>query len=117
MPMSVQGLYSPQSFLLFEAEHEGRPPEHVSKHYAKGAMQHLVPILTEALAKQEEGDDDDEWNPAKAASVCLMLLAQCVGDDVVAAILPFITLNIAHESWRYRDAAIMAFGKPLGHSV
>ncbi|VDM39749.1 unnamed protein product [Toxocara canis] len=95
-----------------EAQEQGRTPEQVSKHYAKGALPHLIPILTETLAKQEETDDDD-WNPAKAAGVCIMLLAQCTGDSIVAPILPFIQQHFKNPNWRYREAAIMAFGSIL----
>uniref|UniRef100_A0A4W4GEK0 Importin N-terminal domain-containing protein n=1 Tax=Electrophorus electricus TaxID=8005 RepID=A0A4W4GEK0_ELEEL len=96
-----------------EASEQGRPPEHTSKFYAKGALQYLVPILTQTLTKQDENDDDDDWNPCKAAGVCLMLLATCCEDDVVPHVLPFIKENIKHPDWRYRDASVMAFGSIL----
>lgn len=35
-----------------QASEQGRPPEHNSKFYAKGALQYLVPILTQTLTKQ-----------------------------------------------------------------
>lgn len=98
---------------LSEAHEQGRPPERTAMHYAKGALQYLVPILLVTLTKQEEFDDDDEWNPCKAAGVCLMLLATCCEDDIVKHVLPFVTSNIHHEDWRYRDAAVMAFGSIL----
>lgn len=62
---------------------------------------------------QDENDDDDDWNPCKAAGVCLMLLATCCEDDVVPHVLPFIKENIKQSDWRYRDASIMAFGSIL----
>lgn len=62
---------------------------------------------------QEEFDDDDEWNPCKAAGVCLMLMATCCEDDVVAYVLPFVQSNIRNADWRFRDAAVMAFGMYL----
>ncbi|ESN99747.1 hypothetical protein HELRODRAFT_101408 [Helobdella robusta] len=96
-----------------EASDQGRPPERTSKHYAKGALQYLVSILTQTLAKQEEYDDDDEWNPCKAAGVCLMLLASCCEDDIISHVLPFVTEHIKSPDWRYRDAAVMAFGSIL----
>uniref|UniRef100_A0A4W3JCR2 Karyopherin (importin) beta 1 n=1 Tax=Callorhinchus milii TaxID=7868 RepID=A0A4W3JCR2_CALMI len=96
-----------------EAAEQGRPPEHTSKFYAKGALQYLVPILTQTLTKQDENDDDDDWNPCKAAGVCLMLLATCCEDDIVPHILPFIKEHIKNTDWRYRDAAVMAFGSIL----
>lgn len=96
-----------------EAQEMGRPPENVSRFYAKGALQFIVPILMQTLTKQEEFDDEDDWNPCKAAGVCLMLLATCCEDDVVPHVLPFVKENIKHQDWRYRDAALMAFGAIL----
>uniref|UniRef100_A0A915ELT2 Importin N-terminal domain-containing protein n=1 Tax=Ditylenchus dipsaci TaxID=166011 RepID=A0A915ELT2_9BILA len=96
-----------------EAEEQGSTPTQVSKHYAKGALQYILPILTETLAKQDDNDDDDEWIPAKAAGVCIMFLAQCCGDAIVDAILPFITEHFSSTNWHYREAAIMAFGSIL----
>ena len=63
------------------------------------------------LTLQEEYDDEDDWNPSKAAGVCLMLLATCCEDDIVPFVLPFVKDNIKSTDWRYRDAALMAFGK------
>lgn len=77
-----------------EAAEMGRPPEHTSKFYAKGALQYLVPVLMQTLTKQEEFDDDDDWNPCKAAGVCVMLLANCCEDAIVPHVLPFVKDNI-----------------------
>ncbi|TKR93738.1 hypothetical protein L596_008142 [Steinernema carpocapsae] len=93
-----------------EAQEQGRTPEQVSRHYAKGALPHLIPMLTETLVQQEHADDDDDWVPSKAAGVCIMLLAQCTGDDIIEPILPFITSHFTNANWKYREAAIMAFG-------
>ncbi len=60
---------------------------------------------------QEEYDDDDEWNPCKAAGVCLMLMATCCEDDVVPHVLQFVKDHIGSPDWRYRDAAVMTFGE------
>lgn len=97
-----------------EAQESGRPPTRVSKHYARGALQYLVPVLMEKLTKQEEFDDEDDWNPSKAASVCLMLLATCCEDEIVPHVLPFVKANIKSDNWRFRDAALMSFGSILG---
>lgn len=86
----------------------------VSRHYAKGALQYIVPILLQKLTKQEELDDEDDWNPSKAAGVCLMLLATCCEDEIVPHVLPFIKDNIKSDNWRFRDASLMAFGSILG---
>lgn len=97
-----------------EAQEAGRPPARVSKYYAKGALQYIVPLLLQKLTKQEELDDEDDWNPSKAAGVCLMLLATCVEGEIVPYVFPFIKENIQSENWRYRDASLMAFGSILG---
>ncbi|XP_054707548.1 importin subunit beta-1-like [Uloborus diversus] len=93
-----------------EAAEQGMPPARTSRFYAKGALQYLVPILMQTLTKQEEHDDEDDWIPCKAAGVCLMLMAACCEDDIVPHVLPFVKNNIKHVDWRYRDAAVMAFG-------
>lgn len=97
-----------------EAQENGRPPTRVSKFYARGALQYLVPVLMEKLTKQEEYDDDDDWNPCKAASVCLMILASCCEEDIVPFVLPFVKEHIKSPNWRFRDAALMSFGSILG---
>jgi hypothetical protein len=40
-----------------------------------------------------------------------MLLATCCEDDIVPFVLPFVKDNIKSADWRFRDAALMAFGK------
>lgn len=97
-----------------EAQETGRVPSRVSNHYARGALQFLAPVLMDKLTKQEEFDDEDDWNPSKAASVCLMLLATCCEDEIVGHVLPFIKDNIDSQNWRYRDAALMVFASILG---
>ncbi|XP_013133674.1 PREDICTED: importin subunit beta-1 isoform X2 [Papilio polytes] len=97
-----------------EAAEAGRPPVRTSRFYARGALQYLAPILMQKLTKQDDSDDELEWNPSKAASVCLMLLSNCCEDEIVPHVLPFINSNIKSENWRYRDAALMAFGSILG---
>ena len=96
-----------------EARDEGRAPNVVSRYYAKGALQHILPLLLTTLARQEEHDDEDEWVPAKAAGVCIMLLAQCTQDEIVPLILPFIQQHFENNDWHFREAAIMAFGSIL----
>lgn len=96
-----------------EATDQGRAPQRVSKHYARGALQFLTPVLVEKLTKQDECDDEDTWSPPKASSVCLMLLATCCEDEIVPHVLPFIKDNIESPNWRYRDAAVMTFGSVL----
>ena len=101
------------SIEAMEASEQGIPPARTSRFYAKGALQYLVPILMQTLTKQEEHDDEDDWNPCKAAGVCLMLMANCCEDAIVNEVLPFVTKHIGDADWRYRDAAVMAFGSIL----
>ncbi|CAF0903368.1 unnamed protein product [Adineta steineri] len=96
-----------------EAQEQNRQPERTSRYYARGALQYLVPVLLQRLTMQEESDDEDDWNPFKAAGVCLMLLANCAEDAIIPHVLPFITANINHADWKYREAAVMAFGSML----
>lgn len=101
------------SIEALEAQEQGIPPARTSRFYAKGALQYLVPILMQTLTKQEEHDDEDDWNPCKAAGVCLMLMANCCEDAIVNEVLPFVTKHISDPDWRFRDAAVMAFGSIL----
>ena len=66
-----------------EAQETNTNPSTYSRHYAKGALQFIVPILLPILTKQEEHDDEEGWTPHKAAGVCLMLLASCCPKDIV----------------------------------
>ena len=76
-------------------------------------MPQILPVLLFLLTKQEEDEDEDEWNVSMAAATCLNLFAQCVGDSIVGPIVPFVESNISNEDWRYREAAVMAFGSIL----
>ncbi|CAG0913133.1 unnamed protein product [Notodromas monacha] len=83
-----------------------------SRYYAKGALKYVLPIVLETLTKQDECDED-EWTPAKGAGVCLSLFAECTEDAIVEYVVPFVTQNIGNGDWRYREAAVMAFGSIL----
>lgn len=84
---------------------------------AKQALRFLVPILTEAMSRGADGDDDEEgddtWNSAMAAGTCLSLLAQAVGDDVVDAVLQFVNTSYQNASPNLREAAMLAYGSIL----
>jgi len=62
---------------------------------------------------QEETDDDDDWNPCKAAGVCLMLLSNCAENAIIQHVFPFVNENIKHTDWKHREAAVMVFGSML----
>ncbi len=52
-----------------------------------------------------------------AAGTCLALFAQCVENDIVAPIVPFVEQNIRNADWHFREAAVMAFGMHGNFSV
>uniref|UniRef100_A0A9L0R800 Importin subunit beta-1 n=1 Tax=Equus caballus TaxID=9796 RepID=A0A9L0R800_HORSE len=85
-------------------------PSNNVKLAATNALLNSLEFTKANFDKEDENDDDDDWNPCKAAGVCLMLLATCCEDDIVPHVLPFIKEHIKNPDWRYRDAAVMAFG-------
>lgn len=75
------------------------------------ALPFLVPLLTETLTKgKTEDEDDDTWNLGMAAGMCLQLVAQVVGDACVDKVLEFVQANFANPDWKYREAAVLAYG-------
>jgi importin subunit beta-1 len=72
-------------------------------------------MLLETLLKQEEGQEADEgtWNLSMAGGTCLGLVANTVGDECIQHVLPFVEGNAMVESWRNREAALLAFGSIL----
>lgn len=96
-----------------EARLANRQPDRVSHRFVQQGLQHLVPLLLEAMCKQEEDADDDTWNMAMAASTSLAKIAQTTGDDVIGHVMPFIDKHIASTDWRRREASALAFGSIL----
>ena len=66
---------------------------------------------------KEEYDDEDDWNPCKAAGVCLSLMATCCESDIVPHVLPYVDQHLQNPDWKFRDAAIMALGEREGGRV
>ncbi|CAB3408559.1 unnamed protein product [Caenorhabditis bovis] len=83
-----------------------------SLRFTEQAAPHICPILLETMARHDDGDDEDDWTPSKAAGVCLMLTAQCIGDNIVNIVVPFFK-NFQNPDWKFKEAAIMAFGSIL----
>jgi importin subunit beta-1 len=46
-----------------------------------------------------------------AAGTCLSLLANCVGDEIVRHVLPFVEQNVRNPNWKFREASVMALGE------
>lgn len=75
------------------------------------AAQPLTQCILEAMTKQPEDVDEEEWNLNEAASICLDCIASSVAHDIVIPhVLPFIQQNIQSPQWNLRDAAVSAFG-------
>ena len=124
---------------IVEDAAEGKVNPQKSANYARGAFKHLLPLIFTTLTKQDEDQDEDSWNIAKAGGVCLKLLTYvaflslslslfqhthahthtliimryCVGPDCCAPVLQFITSKIQSQNWRDREAAYLAFGSVL----
>eukprot|EP00026_Physarum_polycephalum_P002372 Phypoly_transcript_02378.p1 GENE.Phypoly_transcript_02378~~Phypoly_transcript_02378.p1 ORF type:complete len:872 (+),score=134.15 Phypoly_transcript_02378:215-2617(+) len=98
---------------IAEAEKLNARPESVCHHFVKGALQFLVPVILDTLKKQDEDADEDQWDVAMAGATCLTLIANCVGNDILAQVVPFVTANLGSTEWRQREAATMAFGSIL----
>jgi hypothetical protein len=54
----------------------GVAPTRTSRNYIRGALQYLVPVLTEGLTKQPDEPEEDQWNIPMASGTCLDLIAQ-----------------------------------------
>ncbi|KAI9255644.1 armadillo-type protein [Phascolomyces articulosus] len=96
-----------------EAAEMGETPEHNLYNFAEYATGDIMPVLLWLLTKQEEDEDEDEWNVSMAAATCLSLFAQCVRNNVIGPVVPFVESKIQNTDWRYREAAVMAFGSIL----
>jgi len=97
----------------YNKENNLPPPERVSQFFVRGALQYLVPLLTNCLCQQEDDEDPDDYTIPMAAGVCLTLIAQTVADDIVAHIMPFVEQNLLSTNWKQREAAVLAFGSSL----
>lgn len=94
--------------------HIPESPRRVCAHYVHAAAAHITPVLLQStLIKQDEDSDEDAWNISAAGAICLGLVAQTVGDGIVADVLAYVEAHILDANWRHREASIMAFGQIL----
>ncbi|KAJ2717299.1 karyopherin Kap95 [Coemansia spiralis] len=96
-----------------DAQDPEQQPERENFQFAKTALPQVLPTLLFLLTKQDEDADEDEWNVAMAAATCLSLLAQTIGNEIVAPVIPFVEQHIRNPDWHYREAAVMSFGSIL----
>lgn len=93
-----------------EALEKQRKPKRQCQNFAQIALPNITPLILMRLTNQSEEVDDDTWNGAMAAGVCLGLLAQTCGDNIVMLVLPFVQEHIVNPNWRFREAATLSFG-------
>jgi importin subunit beta-1 len=93
-----------------EAKQYNQPPPRECHYFIKGAVNYLVPVLTEAMTKGDKSTDAQQWNIAMAAGSCLNLIANTIGDDVVAPTMNFVKTHWNSQDLRYKESAIFAFG-------
>ncbi|KAE8142618.1 armadillo-type protein [Aspergillus pseudotamarii] len=92
------------------AQAEGSPEVRPFFGFARVACREVVPVLLQAMCRQDEDATDDEYNVSRAAYQALQLYASCVQGEVIQPVLSFVEENIRNEDWRRRDAAVAAFG-------
>ncbi|KAJ3390125.1 karyopherin beta [Entophlyctis sp. JEL0112] len=95
-----------------EAQAKGAPLQN-NYDFARPVGQKLVSVLLYLLTKKDEDDDEDEWNISMAAATCLQLLSNVFGDDIVGLVLPWVQNHLQNPDWKFREAAVMAFGSIL----
>lgn len=58
------------------------------------------------------GDDnpDERWTVRKCSAAALDVFARDFGGAVFEAIFPYLSQNLKHDEWPYREAAVLALG-------
>ncbi|KAK3905928.1 armadillo-type protein [Staphylotrichum tortipilum] len=62
---------------------------------------------------EEDGGDenpDEKWTLRKCSAAALDVFATDFGGPVFTSILPYLQINLKHEDWQYREAAVLALG-------
>jgi transportin-1 len=65
------------------------------------------------IEELDEGNDenpDERWTLRKCSAAALDVFARDYGSSVFESILPYLTKNLKHEDWPYREAAVLALG-------
>ena len=82
-------------------------------HYVKGAAKMLIPHIWMGLLSQDEDAEENDWNFCFASGHALQTISTIICDDVVALVFPYVEKHLHSQEWKYRDAAVMAFGSVL----
>lgn len=68
----------------------------------------------EGEIEESDGDDDEDpeerWTLRKSSAAALDVFARDFKGRVFECILPFLTNNLKHPDWPYREAAVLALG-------
>ncbi|KAF3020984.1 hypothetical protein G7054_g1859 [Neopestalotiopsis clavispora] len=65
------------------------------------------------IEEDEDGNDenpDEKWTLRKCSAAALDVFARDYRAPVFESILPYLTKNLKHEDWPYREAAVLALG-------
>ena len=77
----------------------------------KTAAAGLIGLILQGSIKESDADADEEAScKVDRAQAFLDNMSECIGDEIVPLVLPFITANIRSEQWNLREAAVNAFG-------
>jgi len=92
--LTKQAMHRAHKLGAVQAVEDGE--EAVNHSFIRQALQPLVSMLLDQLTKQEPGQDRDEgiWNLSMAAGTCLGLVAQCVKDEIVSLVMPYVQVGI-----------------------
>ncbi|CAI4212955.1 unnamed protein product [Parascedosporium putredinis] len=67
------------------------------------------------IDESEDGDNPEErWTLRKSSAAALDVFARDFKNRVFECILPFLTNNLKHPDWPYREAAVLALGAVSG---
>ena len=78
-------------------------------------LDYLVNIVLKLIIRQEEDQESDAWNLSICAGVCLSLVSNCAKDKILGQknLQKFLGehfLSGKPTSWRFQEAAFIAFG-------
>ena len=66
--------------------------------------------IDESDDEDEDGNPEDRWNLRKCSAAALDVFATDFGGPVFETILPYLMINLKHEEWQFREAAVLALG-------
>lgn len=64
----------------------------------------------EDLDAGDDGNPDERWTLRKCSAAALDVFARDYRAPVFESILPYLTKNLKHDDWPYREAAVLALG-------